>query len=210
MGAGTSARQNSISNMIGSRIRECRKRMNLTLRELGARTSFSSPLLSKIENGLTLPSIPTLEIIADVLNVELDYFFRKEEKQGYVISRSNKRGNLYQRKSSNENSKICLEYYPLAEGMDNCFMQPTIVTIFARTEEEFTPVTHDGQEFCYVVEGILELTLGDRKIVLRKGDSAYFNCTIPHRVLGLSKKTAKTLSIHLVPGKVSTGMPRQI
>jgi transcriptional regulator with XRE-family HTH domain len=196
--------QNSISNLIGSRVRECRKRTNLTLRELSAKTGFSSPLLSKIENGLTLPSIPTLKVIADVLNVELDFFFRKEEEQGYVVSRGNRLGNLYQRRSANANDKICLEYELLAEGMVNSFMEPSIVTIFARTEEEFPPVTHDGQEFCYITEGIVELTLGDKKIVLRKGDSVYFNCGIPHRVLALSKKPPKTLNVHLVPGKAST------
>ncbi len=204
----TAPTQNKISNMIGNKLKECRKRMGLTLKELAAKTGFSSPLLSKIENGLTLPSIPTLSKIADVLGVDLDYFFRKEEEQGYMVSRKNKPGNIYQKKSPDAPRGLILEYELLAEGMNNSFMEPSIVTVLARKDEDFPPVTHDGQEFCYVIDGTLELTLGDKKIILRKGDSAYFNCRSPHRVLAVSQKPPRTLNVHLVPGKASSNSVR--
>ena len=84
--------------------------------------------------------------------------------------------------------------------MENPFMEPCIVTEFAGPSEEFQLAKHDGQEFIYVLEGKLELTLGGKKFALNKGDAAYFLGEIPHGGKSLSKKFARTMNVHLIPG----------
>jgi transcriptional regulator with XRE-family HTH domain len=184
----------------GNRIKELRKEANLTLKQLAKITELSAPLISKIENGLTMPSLPTLRLIADALKVNAGYFFRDEEERGYIISRQgNRKMVVSERGPSN---KISYELELLADGMVNPFMEPAIVTLMGKDQDkEIELATHEGQESMYVLEGRMELTLGEKKYTLKKGDAAYWNGSVPHKGISLSKKPARTLNVHLVPGK---------
>ena len=42
------------------------------------------------------------------------------------------------------------------------------------------PVTHSGQEFNYVIEGKVKVTVGRREYILESGDSIYFDAGLPH------------------------------
>ena len=55
--------------------------------------------------------------------------------------------------------------------------------------------THNGQEFDYILEGTMELTLGEKVMVLKEGDSVYFDATKPHRMQALGGKSVKFLCI---------------
>ncbi len=86
--------------------------------------------------------------------------------------------------------------------MVNPFMEPFIAHLPGKDQaEKIQSATHEGQEFCYVLEGKIELSLGDQKHVLKKGDSAYWNGSIPHKAIALKNQGAKTLNVHLIPGK---------
>lgn len=172
--------------------------MGLSLKQLAAATHLSPPLFSRIENGLLMPSIPTLQTISDILKVDLGYFFKKEEDRGFVITRQGSREMTYSKRGPKKKAIYGLEL--LAKGMENPFMEPSIVTEFAGPNENFPLARHDGQEFIYVLEGKLELTLGEKKYTLNKGDAAYFIGEIPHGGKSLSQKPARTINVHLIPG----------
>jgi transcriptional regulator with XRE-family HTH domain len=189
--------RDDLAKRIGSRLKELRKEFRLTLKELSAKTNLSSPLLSRIENGFVMPPIPTLQIIADVLSVDIEFFFRrqKDKNDGYVINRYGTR-----RCIQSQRGPLLLEL--LAEGMENPFMQPVLITFPEKSRiNEVEIGIHDGQEFGYVMEGKIELTLGEKKFILKKGDASYWNGNIPHRAVSVSKKPAKALNIHFAPGK---------
>ena len=190
--------KDDLSRRIGSRLKELRKAMGLSMKQLAEATDLSPPLFSRIENGLVMPSIPTLQLISDFLKVDLTYFFKKEEERGYVITRQGSRRMAYARRGSKGKVTYGLEL--LANGMENPFMEPCIVTEFAGPHEDFQLAKHDGQEFIYVLEGRLELTLGEKKFALNKGDAAYFIGEISHGGKSLSRKLSKTLNVHLIPG----------
>lgn len=190
--------KDDLARTIGSRLKALRKAMGLSMKQLADATNFSPALFSRIENGLVMPSIPTLQLISDFLKVDLAYFFKKEQERGYVITRQGNRGTSYARRGIK--GKITYGLELLAEGMENPFMEPCIVTEFAGCDEDFQLAKHDGQEFIYVLDGKLELTLGDKKFALASGDAAYFIGEIPHGGKSLSKKRARTLNVHLVPG----------
>ena len=191
-------KKNDLATQIGKRLKELRKEVDLTLKRLAEETKLSIPLLSRIENGLVMPSIPTLQGIANVLKVDVGYFFKKEDEKGYVIRRQGERKISYAKKGAKGGKAVYITEL-LAEGMDNPFMEPAIVTLIGK-EEETKLSTHVGQEFFYVLEGKMELTLGAKKHVLEKGDSAYWNGSVPHKGVSLSKKPAKTLNVHMIPG----------
>ena len=57
------------------------------------------------------------------------------------------------------------------------------------------PNTHEGQEFNYVLEGEVEITVGKKTTVLRPGDSVMIDSTMPHALRALGDKDAKIIAI---------------
>ena len=187
-----------IAKRIGARIQQIRKEQGLSLKELAQATGLSSSFLSRMEHGATVPSLPTLQVIVDSLKVDFEFLFKGEEKK-YVISRQGSRKIEYAERGTK--GKVTYEVEMLATGMENPFMNPIIATIVARDHEGFKAVQHGGQEILYVLEGKIELTLGNKLYIMRKGDAVYYDGDIPHKAISLSKKPAKTLNVHFLPGK---------
>ena len=194
----TEARRLGLAIRIGSRLKELRRVMGLSMKQLAEKTGLSAPLFSRIENGLVMPSISTLQTISDYLKVDIGYFFKQEEAKGFVVTRQGERRIARSKRLWKKRPVYALEL--LAAGMENPFMEPCIVRALATPEDDFQMARHDGQEFVFLLEGKLELTLGEKKFVLNEGDAAYFIGEIPHGGKSLSKKPAKTLNVHLIPG----------
>jgi len=184
-----------LAKRIGIRVKEVRKGYELSLKKLADDTGLSISLISRVENGLAMPSIPTLQIIAKSLKVDIGHFFKTNTPKQFIISPKSKPRTIVSGKGY-KNVEL------LVEGMEVAFMEPTIVTTEHKDQEEDVKLmAHDGQEFMYVLEGKLELTLGESKYIMNKGDAAYWNGHVPHRGLSLSKKPAKSLNVHFIPGK---------
>ena len=190
--------KDDLSKQIGLRIKQLRKSSALTQKVLAEASGLSPGLLSRIENGLTMPSIPTLQMIADALKAEIGFFFQEAEEKGFIITRPGERRVVASRSEPNE--KIAYEIELLTEGMEDLFMEPFIVT-HVGSEGEVELRTHNGQEFMYVLEGKTKLTLGSKEFTLKKGDAAYWHGHIPHKAVGLTKKPTRSLNVHFIPGK---------
>lgn len=188
----------SLAKRIGNRVRALRREAELNQKKLAEATGLSPGLLSRIENGLAMPSIPTLQIISDTLKTDIGYFFKDEEGNGYIVTQPGERRVVISK--SRQGGKLAYELELLAEGMKNPFMEPALVTPVGK-DEEVLPRTHDGQEFMYVLEGRLKLTVGSKDFILKKGDSAYWNGTVPHKTISLGQKRARALHVHLIPGR---------
>ena len=185
--------QDSLAGRIGANLKALRLESVLSQKSLSEATQLSPTLISRIEGGLVRPSIGTLELIAQSLKVDIGYFFQDEEKRNFSISRRGKRKNVVSNRG--------YEIEGLIEGMENHFMDPAIITMGGKVEEEKVELaTHEGQEFMYVLEGKVEVILGSKRFVLKQGDAAYWNGSVPHKGIGLSKKPARTLNVHLIPG----------
>ncbi|MCX5820539.1 MAG: helix-turn-helix domain-containing protein [Deltaproteobacteria bacterium] len=190
--------KNNVAIRIGSRLKQVRKQSGLTQKRLAEGTGLSSALLSRIENGLTVPSIPTLEMITKTLKVEIGYFFKEDKGDRYIISSHAKRRVILSR--SQNNQKPAYELELLTEGMKDPFMEPFILSAVGK-EEEVEARTHDGQEFMYVLEGRIKLNLDGEVFLLKKGDAAYWNGVVPHKLTSVGKRVAKSLHVHLIPGR---------
>jgi transcriptional regulator with XRE-family HTH domain len=187
-------KQDALAGRIGANLKTLRLESGLSQKGVAEATQLSPTLISRVENGLVRPSIATLELIAQSLNVDIGHFFRDEERGQYWISEKEKR------KTGPSERGYGIER--LIEGMENRFMDPAIVTLREKEEEEKVEfATHEGQEFMYVLEGKAEVILGSKRFILKQGDAAYWNGSLPHKGVSLSKKPARTLNVHLVPGK---------
>ena len=71
------------------------------------------------------------------------------------------------------------EFSSLAYNFKGRTMEPLMV-LLDPARDPAAPVTHGGQEFNYVVEGTVKVTVGVREFILEAGDSIYFNAQLPH------------------------------
>ena len=73
-------------------------------------------------------------------------------------------------------------------------MEPFLVTLEpAETDEERS--NHDGQEFIFVLQGEMEVRLGEERHLLESGDSIYYDSTVPHLVKCHGSEKTKILAV---------------
>jgi transcriptional regulator with XRE-family HTH domain len=68
-----------INPLIGQRVHTARRSAGLTQRELAQQAGISFAVISRLESGAQSVSAERLAVIADVLQLSLDYLCRKEE-----------------------------------------------------------------------------------------------------------------------------------
>src|SRR4051812_1415541 len=90
--SGESARRILLSYDIGSKLRQLRLRKKIALVDLGKHTGLSASMLSQLENGKLIPTLPTLARISTVFDVGLEFFFsEKRQKRTFAIVRAGER-----------------------------------------------------------------------------------------------------------------------
>lgn len=78
-------------------------------------------------------------------------------------------------------------------------MEPFIVDIEATNDTQYTLSSHEGEEFIYVMEGIIEICHGKKNHVIKAGDTIYYDSIVPHHVHGYEGQAAKILAVVYTP-----------
>lgn len=179
---------------IGQKIRKLRKEGRLTLQDLSDLSGLSKPLLSQIENDQVIPPIATLLKIAKGLKVGIHFFFEEEEdRQKFVLLRCSdlKSSN---RRSGNDSPQNYL-YHSLAPGMRQKSMEPFLIEFEAGEWNDTLLYRHDGEEFIYLLYGKLEFHYGQETMVLKPGDSIYYDSSESHGYISLGSEKAKAVAV---------------
>ncbi len=163
---------------IGEKLKLLRLRKKMGLVELGRHSGLSAAMLSKIERGRLVPTLPTLLRIALVFSVGLDHFFGDPARRpALAIVRRTDRQRFPERQGEADPA-----YW--FESLDFAAVDRKTSAYLV----EFAPVAadrgrrhhHSGAEFIYLIGGILVLTVGDAVHRLSRGDSIYFDSSVPH------------------------------
>ncbi len=174
---------------IGEKINTLRNAQGMTLKELSEKVNLSASFISQAERGLTSITINTLKKIADALDVDLNHFFSPPRSHRPMIVRSYEQEVL-----RIDESKFI--YYSLGSDIANRQLDPLLVTILpGQRPEEVMAAEHPGEEFVYVLEGILTLILDDRQYELYPGDSIHMASSVPHDWVNLTGKLVKILVV---------------
>lgn len=182
---------------IGNQIRKLRNKREQTLQDLADLTGLSKPNLSQIENNLVTPPIATLLKISTALGVSIGHFFQEtDQDSSIVVVRKEDR---YGVAKGPHISHIGYQYEPLAYPKVDKSMEPFIVHMEEREADAIVFNNHQGEEFLYVLEGKLEFHCGNSVVLLREGDSLYFDSVFPHGYRGIDGP-AKTLVVIYRPG----------
>jgi len=163
---------------LGEKLRGLRLKKSMGLVQLGKHTGLSPAMLSKLENGRLVPTIPTLLRIAMVFSVGLEYFFTDERKRHVVaIVRQQDRIRFPERPGGGE-----VSYW--FESLDFAANERRLNAFLA----EFQPVAadkqrthqHAGVEFLYMIRGKIDLVIGSDTHTLDTGDAIYFDSSVRH------------------------------
>ena len=146
-------------------VRRLREQRGLTLRALAAATDFSASFISQLENGQVSPSIASMERIANTLGVTLGEFFASlGTSETGVVVRAADRVQL-----PSQWSHATLEALsPMRRGR---LLEPVVMTLEQGGSTGKHPTGQPREEFAFVLEGDVELTLGPDSFKLSPGDA---------------------------------------
>ncbi len=167
---------------VGEKIRDLREKKGLSLQDLANRSGYSSAILSQIENHMDSPPLGSLIKIAKALEVKVGSFFGQEPRESYAIVRKEERRHAPSRFGSKEGVSYGYSYESLGFDKKDRHMEPFLVTLEPPTIKSEKLSTHEGEEFIFVLEGEMEVILGNHKDVLNPGDCIYYDSTVPHKV----------------------------
>jgi len=175
---------------LGERVRELRKARGWTLERAARQAGLARSTLSKIENGQMSPTYEALKKLAVGLQISVPQLFTPPQRD--QIS-----GRLAVTKAGEgtHHATATYEHVLLGEALTKKRMLPYRARIRARSPDEFDGwVRHDGEEFLYVLTGVIRLyTEFYEPIEMRRGDSAYYDATMGHNVISVSDEDATIL-----------------
>lgn len=181
---------------VGERIRLIRENKGIDIDDVASKTNLSRTVLKQIESDQISPPISTLIKIANALGVDLSMFF-SEQKEDVPIAvvRGNERIHSPRRMIKGNKITLGYTYESLAHNKPIRHMEPFLITFEPKAPEDVVMFSHEGEEFHFVMEGVLEFSSDDTTIVLYPGDSIYFNSEILHGFRALEGKKAISLAV---------------
>ncbi len=175
---------------LGARVRELRKARDWTLEQAATKAGLARSTLSKIENGQMSPTYDTLKKLAVGLQISVPQLFTPPQKDQI-------NGRMAVTKSGDgaAHATATYEHELLADTLTKKQMLPYRTRVRARSMDEFDGwVRHDGEEFLYVLTGVVRLfTEFYEPVEMRRGDSAYYDASMGHNVISVSDEDAMIL-----------------
>jgi len=176
---------------IGRQVRILRKRLNLTVANVAKQAKLSSGMLSKIENGLTSPSLATLNALANALHVPVTSLFRGHEEQRDVTYIKNGEGLPIERRGSGAGHQYQLLGHTIGKPYT---IEPYVITISDKSEV-FPVFQHAGMELIYMLEGKVTYRHANKTYTLEPGDTLFFDAESSHGPDEILKLPCRYLSI---------------
>ncbi len=178
---------------LGARVQAARKARGWTLTELSEKCSISPSALSKIERDKLSPTYANIARLARGLGISPADLFGDGDGNNALQDRLSV---MRLDEGDAIDTGNYLHYY-LHMRLPVRAMSPLIVVHHARTLEEFGPrIAHPGEEFTYVLDGLIEVHAGDHApVTLSPGESIYFDSNMPHAYLAASRMPCRTLSV---------------
>jgi transcriptional regulator with XRE-family HTH domain len=155
---------------IGARVKHARQLAGIRMKELAERVGCTESMVSKIESGRVVPSLPMLHRLVEALDRDLSSFFGSDINAPGLVLRAGQRP-VALTDSLREGHGVSYErLVPLAAGH---LLECNIHVVQPQGAKK-DPITHQGETVGYVIEGQIELTIDLTSYVLSAGDSFFF------------------------------------
>ncbi|MDG5467456.1 cupin domain-containing protein [Deltaproteobacteria bacterium IMCC39524] len=164
-----------VKKLIGKKLKATRLRNDMTIQELAVSSNVSSNMISRIERGLTTPSVEIIVRLANSFGMSINYFVEEAEKGSTIVHTKKGQGEpifFFEDKH---------QIISLTQGLRDPNFTVFFDTIEPNCGSGDGGMIHSGEEFALVVEGALEFIIDDERFVLEEGDSIVFKASLPHR-----------------------------
>lgn len=185
--------ERNLEMAIGRSVRAFRRAQGMTVADLAGATGLSIGMLSKIENGITSPSLTTLQVLSHAFSTPITSFFRGFEERREV--QHVKAGDHIE--IERRGTRAGHQYHLLGHIGSNdsgVLVEPYLITLTAESDV-FPTFQHDGIELLYMLEGEVQYRHGDQLFHLKPGDSLFFDADAQHGPEVLVKLPARYLSV---------------
>ena len=164
-----------VKKLIGKKLKATRLRNDMTIQELAENSRVSSNMISRIERGLTTPSVEILVKLANAFGMSINYFVEEAEKGSTTI---------HTRKGCGEPIFFFEDKHQII-SLTQGIRDPNFTVFYDTLEEGCSSgdggMVHTGDEFALVIEGAIEFVVDGDRFSLNEGDSIVFKASRPHR-----------------------------
>lgn len=170
----SSTAPDDIDALVRTRLRSLRHASGWSLDVLGERSNLSPSTISRIETGKRAISLDVLLPLARALQIDLESLLEGDTDDPDVVIRpvpTNRPG---------------VTTWPLSRPAGNTI---SLKMRLEPTETSARPRVHPGHDWFYVLDGRVQLTLGNRRIVVEAGEAAEFSTMTPHAIEALDGPT---------------------
>lgn len=177
---------------LGNRLSSLRKRKNMTLDDLSAKSGVSKSILSQIERDLSNPTVTTISRISDALGEKLSDFFLKIEAGEVNSIESSK-----ETPSITSKDGLC-ELNILGAGETVNWLQWYLLEM--KPKGVLDSKSHGPKTFenLTVIDGQIEVVCGTSKEKLSKGDTFRFQSNKEHSIKNISKQKTQVLMVNYI------------
>ncbi len=180
---------------VGERIHTLRREKGLSLEELSKLTGFEVSFLEDLENNKVQPQLGTSIKLSKALDSAFGRIVSGVGNQLYSITRKSEKIPVA-RSTSQKGAQEVYSYMSLAPDVKGRHMEALIVELKENPDEDMS--VHEGEEFIYVLDGLVSLKIGADDFELEPGDSVYYLSTTPHLI---AAKTGEARIIAVLYGK---------
>ncbi len=169
---------------LGVRVKAYRENLNMTLEELSLKSQVDVRTITKLESGELVPGMGALFRIAKAMGQRLGTFMDDQYEPDPIISRAEEPVDA-------DGVKM------MAHGKPDRNMDPYWIEL--DDKGTVRNMEFEGEFFMLVLEGEVELNYGEKREVLKKGDSAYFNALVKHNYRSIGGGKATIVGVHYMP-----------
>jgi quercetin dioxygenase-like cupin family protein/DNA-binding XRE family transcriptional regulator len=174
---------------IAIRIRGLREAADMPLEEAARGLGMTPADYARCETGEADASLGLISKIAALFKVDAAALLTGGDSHARVFSVTRRgTGPVVERRQD-------YHYESLGGGYSKRALEPFLVTVQPKPEAELHLNTHPGQEFNRVTKGRLKLVIDGHAVILKSGDSIYFDSTRPHGMQALDGKPAQFLAV---------------
>ena len=185
MGKNSTVIQEDPENKLGGRLRLRRKKLKLSMKEVAISSGLSIGFISQVERGLTSPSLTSLTAIANFLRSDVTNFL-SQPKSKSSITRHQER-DVY---TINKNG---LQYERLSDSFPGHTLNSVIIHEMPGHRSE--SISHEGEEFFFILEGAITIYIDGVVNILEAGDSLHFDSSRSHSAWNHTNKVTTVLHV---------------
>ncbi|OHB32260.1 MAG: XRE family transcriptional regulator [Desulfuromonadaceae bacterium GWC2_58_13] len=177
-----------IKKIVGKKLKSIRLKRDMTIQDLAEKSKVSSNMISRIERGLTIPSVGILMKLAGVFDKSINYFVEEITTTHEIVFTS---------PGKRDKTVYDDEHNMHTESFTSGLRDPQFMSFYCTVKKGGTSgvqnMYHPGDELIYVLEGKLEVNIASERHLLKAGDSISFKSHLPHRWDNVGEEDARVI-----------------